>query len=115
VPAEVGRGPNLSFAPGPPVESLPEGDARSDEASKPLRPDFSNYTVGRLFKDRRNYEMNHEGYQKALTYIRGVTWASGWRANIFKRVYEKLSLEYHFSHEQTNLPQRLDRSALVNH
>lgn len=85
VPAEVGQDP--SFMPGPPVESLPEGDARSDEAGRPLRhSDFSNYTVGKLFEDRANYQMNHAGYQQALADIRGVIWASGWRAGLFKEI-----------------------------
>ncbi len=41
--------------------------------------DFENYTLGRLFDDRANYDMQHTGHQDAVAHVRGVVWNLGWR------------------------------------
>ncbi len=74
------------------VQALPEGAPGADEAGRTLRMDFENYTLGRLFADRGNYDMNHAGHQAAVAHVRGVVWELGWRTATFdaldKRVAE---------------------------
>lgn len=66
-----------------PVQALAEGDPGADEAGRTLHMDFENYTLGRLFDDRGNYDMDHAGHQAAVAHVRGVVWALGWRAATF--------------------------------
>lgn len=73
-----------SFATPAPVQPIANGDARADEAETTIHMDFHNYTLGRLFEDRRNYDSSHEGHQAAVAHVRGVVWALGWRAETFK-------------------------------
>ncbi|MCP9838064.1 hypothetical protein KBY84_11245 [Cyanobium sp. N.Huapi 1H5] len=72
-----------AFAAPRPVHVLPEGALGADEAGRTLRMDFENYTLGRLFADRGNYDMNHAGHQAAVAHVRGVVWALGWRTATF--------------------------------
>ena len=45
------------------------------DGNAPLWPDFENYTLGQLVKDRSNYDFKHDEYKRV-------------RANIFWRIYE---------------------------
>lgn len=65
------------------VLSIAEGDARAEEVGLTLHMDFKNYTLGRLFKGRANYDMNHQGHRAAVAYMRGVVWSLGWRSATF--------------------------------
>lgn len=73
-----------AFATPAPVQPLGKGDAGADEAGRTLHMDFENYTLGRLFDDRSNYDMDHKGHQAAVAHVRGVVWALGWRAASFE-------------------------------
>jgi hypothetical protein len=68
------------------VQPLVDGDAGADEAGRTLHMDFENYTLGRLFDDRGNYDMDHLGHQAAVAHVRGVVWALGWRAASFEKM-----------------------------
>jgi hypothetical protein len=70
----------VPFTPAPPIELITDDDPRAQEVDRTLHMDFRNYTLGRLFRNRRNYDMRHQGYQSALNHVRGVTWALGWRS-----------------------------------
>lgn len=59
------------------------GSAEADEAGRTLHMDFMNYTLGRLFEDRRNYDMDHAGHQAAVAHVCGIVWALGWREAAF--------------------------------
>lgn len=72
-----------AFAAPAPVRPLAEGDAGAEEAGQTLHMDFENYTLGRLFDDRGNYDMDHAGHQAAVAHVRGVVWALGWRRATF--------------------------------
>lgn len=76
----------VPFTSGPAVEPISDDDARGQEVDRTLHMDFENYTVGRLFRNRRNYDMQHRGHQDAIDHIRGTIWALGWRATIFDSV-----------------------------
>ncbi|WP_189169794.1 hypothetical protein [Pilimelia anulata] len=78
LPPDLGSG-ELDFAAGPTFAPIAEGHPNVDEAGSPIRMDFENYTIGRLFDDRRNYDRNHTGHKEALAEIRGAVWALGWR------------------------------------
>lgn len=71
---------------GTPAEAAPiaENDPRANEVGQTLRMDFENYTLGRLFDDRSNYDMKHQGHQSAVAYVRGVVWSLGWRSATFE-------------------------------
>ncbi|WP_437336605.1 NACHT domain-containing protein [Sorangium sp. So ce394] len=72
-----------SFAAPSPVPPISTGDARAEEVGRTLHMDFENYTLGRLFDDRGNYDMDHQGHQAAAAHICGVVWSLGWRAAAF--------------------------------
>ncbi|NIA72044.1 hypothetical protein HBA54_25925 [Pelagibius litoralis] len=78
------------FATPDPVQPLSKDDARSDEAGRTLHMDFENYTLGRLFDDRRNYDMDHAGHQAAVAHVRGVVWVLGWRAASFQELDSRI-------------------------
>ncbi|MFW3469902.1 hypothetical protein ACN24M_00070 [Streptomyces microflavus] len=73
----------LTFSAGPAVSPLPDGDPRRDDVSRTLGMDFGNYTLGRLFPDRRNYDDSHAGHQEATAVVLGVVHALGWRSDLF--------------------------------
>jgi hypothetical protein len=79
-----GVAPPLMFTPTPAVEMLPVGDPRRDEVKHTIRMDFGNYTLGRLFEDRRNYDDEHPGYQEATAHVLGVVYALGYRGQLFE-------------------------------
>lgn len=69
----------VPFSPGPSIPPIANPETRADEIDSILMMDFENYTVGRLFDDRGNYDSRHVGHQKALSHIRGTAWMLGWR------------------------------------
>jgi len=74
------------FVPGPSIESLYTPDHRAVEATRTLQMDFENYTLGRLFNDRGNYDMKHSGHQAAVAYVLGTVWSLGWREGGLGRI-----------------------------
>jgi hypothetical protein len=70
---------HIPFAPGPTVDPISSDDPREAEVDRTLHMDFRNYTLGRLFRDRRNYDMRHAGHIEAVAHVRGTVWALGWR------------------------------------
>lgn len=80
-----------AFATPAPVQPLAKGYAGADEAGRTLQMDFENYTLGRLFDDRGNYDMDHKGHQTAVAHVRGVVWALGWRAAKFETLDNRIA------------------------
>lgn len=80
----------LIFTAGPPVVPLPEGDPRREEVQRTLRMDFHNYTLGRLFDDRRNYDYDHPGHRDATDHVLGVVHALGWRRDLFDDIDRRI-------------------------
>jgi len=79
-----------SFAAPAPVQPLVKGAPGADEAGRTLHMDFENYTLGRLFDARRNYDMDHTGHQAAVAHVRGVVWALGWRRATFDELERRI-------------------------
>lgn len=88
VPDAAGEG--ITFAEGHLPEPLQEGDERRDEVEHTIHMDFGNYTLGRLFHDRRNYDNEHEGHQNATDQILGVIHDLGWRKTEFLSIDQAL-------------------------
>ncbi len=88
-----------TFATPPPFQTIPEEDARSSEVDGTLQIDFRNYTLGRLFDDRQNYDMNHEDHRAAVVYVRSVVWSLGWRIVPFEAVDRNIAGDRTFSRE----------------
>ena len=77
------------------TQALFVGDQGADEAERTLGMDFKNYTLGRLFDDRDNYDMDHAGHQAAVAHVRGVVWALGWRAAAFDALDGRIAADAH--------------------
>jgi len=88
VPAAAADG--ISFAEGHLPDPLPEGDERRDEVERTIHMDFGNYTLGRLFDDRANYDYEHEGHRDATDQVLGVIYDLGWRKSEFSSVDQTL-------------------------
>lgn len=80
-----------TFAAPPPVRPILEGDAGAEEAKRTLHMDFENYTLGRLFDDRGNYDMKHAGHKAAVAHVLGAVWALGWRAARFDTIDKRIA------------------------
>lgn len=80
-----------SFATPAHFQPLVEGAPGADEAGRTIHLDFENYTLGRLFDDRCNYDMEHAGHQAAVAYVRGVVWALGWRKATFDALDKRIA------------------------
>lgn len=80
-----------AFAAPAPVQPLAKGDAGAGEVGRTLHMDFENYTLGRLFDDRNNYDIDHARHQAAVAHVRGVVWSLGWRAAIFDALDQRIA------------------------
>ena len=88
VPAEAMDG--IDFAPGPLPEPLTGDDSRREEVRETIQMDFGNYTLGRLFKDRGNYDSKHTGHRDATDRILGVVYDLGWRPESFSMIESRI-------------------------
>ncbi len=88
VPAAAADG--IAFAEGHLPDPLPEGDERRDEVERTIHMDFGNYTLGRLFDDRADYDYEHEGHRDATDQVLGVIYDLGWRKSEFSSVDDTL-------------------------
>lgn len=73
------------------VPPLAKGDAGADEVGRTLHMDFENDTLGRLFDDRNNYDMDHAGHQAAVAYVCGMVWHLGWRSATFAEIDDRIA------------------------
>jgi hypothetical protein len=102
VPADAATA--LVFADGPVVESLSDNDPRREDVRSTIRMDFGNYTLGRLFPDRANYDYEHPGHREATDHVLGVVHALGWRRDRFDDVDSSIARV-----RNRRDPDRLDR------
>lgn len=80
-----------SFAAAVPVQPIAKGNPAANEVRRTLHMDFENYTLGRLFDDRRNYDTDHLGHQAAVAHVLGVVWALGWRKTAFDELDRRIA------------------------
>ncbi|MFD6549064.1 NACHT domain-containing protein [Streptomyces sp. NPDC058398] len=81
----------LTFTAAPVITPLPEDDPRWEGISRTMGMDFGNYTLGRLFPDRSNYDDSHSGHQEATAVVLGVVYALGWRPDLFDEVEARIT------------------------
>lgn len=77
------RGP-WAFANTAAMLRLANNDPRAEEVRRTVNMDFENYTIGSLFEDRRNYDMEHPAHQAAVSHVLGAVWSLGWRTSTFE-------------------------------
>lgn len=102
VPPEAAGG--IAFADGYLPEPLADGDPRHAEVERTIHMDFGNYTLGRLFNDRANYDYEHEGHRNATDQILGIVHHLGWREKEFASIDQMLA-----NHDQDRNPLRVER------
>lgn len=94
----------IAFAEGLLPDPLPEGDDRRNEVKQTIHMDFGNYTLGRLFNDRGNYDWEHEGHRAATDQVLGIIYDLGWRESEF------LTIDQAIGHaDQDRNPGRVER------
>jgi hypothetical protein len=91
VPDGLEQDGRIPFARADTLEPIEERDSRAGEVHRAIGMDFENYTVGRLTRDRANYDMNHPGHRAALAHVRGTIWALGWRNAAFGVIDDKIA------------------------
>ncbi|NOI97837.1 hypothetical protein [Vibrio sp. T3Y01] len=70
----------------------------------PLKMDFENYTIGRLVKDRSNYDYEHEAYAKIRNQILWKVYDLGWSEDKFGNLDNQISSNgYHSRHETSKV------------
>lgn len=92
-----------AFAAPAPIHPLVQGAPEADEVGLTIQIDFENDTLGRLFDDRSNYDMDHTGLLAAVAHVCGVVWALGWRRAIFEALDRRLA-EDAYRHGRGNQP-----------
>lgn len=60
-----------------------------------LGMDFENYTIGRLFRDRRNYDFSHAAYSDSVTRIRQHAWWLGLSRSEFSGIDDEIARMRH--------------------
>lgn len=65
-------------------QSIEADEAETLGAESPFRMDFENYTIGRLVKDRGNYNFGHEGYRKVRAQVLWRVKQLGWTSEKFQ-------------------------------
>lgn len=83
--------PNVYSHPFSQLVKRPWGEVISDKEvyfsiGSPFRMDFENYTIGRLIKDRSNYDYSHTGYKNARGNILWRVYDLGWSHEKFEKV-----------------------------
>jgi hypothetical protein len=69
-----------------PFSDLPDVVCEHAVGDNRIGMDFENYTVGRLFRDRRNYDYSHAAYSDSVTRIRQHAWWLGLRRSEFSAI-----------------------------
>lgn len=76
------------------------------EADSAMQMDFSNYTLGYLFPDRRNYDFDHLEYSLGAGEVRRRIWDLGWRKERFSSVDSEISERSYSRHEHHGATER---------
>ncbi|MCE5267641.1 MAG: AAA family ATPase [Planctomycetaceae bacterium] len=97
VPEKLKANERVPFAHGSRIDPIEKNGAGAAEVDRTIGVDFENYTVGRLFDDRANYDMNHTDYLAALAHIRGTIWQLGWRKDLLGVVDDNIASDRYSS------------------
>lgn len=81
-----------------PTQALKEGD-EGYEADQAMHMDFSNYTLGYLFPNRRNYDFENSEYALGAAEVRRRIWDLGWRQARFGSTDRAIAERSYGSHD----------------
>jgi len=78
------------------VREWGEIDTKKEQsrAESPFRMDFENYTIGRLVRDRSNYDYDHAGYKKIRANILWRIEQLGWTSELFGKIDESIGKDH---------------------
>lgn len=65
-------------------------EGRYSGGDAPIQMDFSNYTLGRLIPNRRNYDFKHRGYQNVLANIYWRIYDLGYKLETFSEIDKEI-------------------------
>ncbi|MGG3466781.1 hypothetical protein ABES02_04420 [Neobacillus pocheonensis] len=85
-----------------------EKDELSDYGSNPIRMDFGNYTIGRLVKDRSNYDYEHDDYKKVRAHIYWRINDLGYSSKLFKEIDDEIENK-NYSYGRSDDGRKTDR------
>lgn len=86
-------------------ESEEQDTDKYKDGNCPLHPDFENYTLGRLVKDRSNYDFHNNEYKKVKANIIWRIYDLGYSINIFGEI-DKLITRYNWNQKDNS---KIDR------
>jgi hypothetical protein len=89
------------------ASAIDANDSRHDEIRWVLKSDFRNYTIGRLYDDRGNYDDEHTAYRDGVAEVLGRAWDLGWREARFGATDRIISSAGAANHDLE--PSRVDR------
>ena len=75
------------------IREWDEDERNVDGYGTPLKMDFKNYTLGRLVKDRHNYDFEHDEYKRVLANIFWRIYALGYSSESFGKIDKWISEE----------------------
>ncbi|WP_146065609.1 NACHT domain-containing protein [Arthrobacter pityocampae] len=88
-----------------PIPSLNEDD-EGYEADHAMHMDFSNYTLGYLYPNRRNYDFEHSEYAVGAGEVRRRIWDLGWRKTKFGSIDKEISALSYARRDQRDAAER---------
>lgn len=90
-----------------PFEQMPRSQWHEEKVEgmsgylSPLKMDFENYTIGRLVKDRSNYDYEHETYAKIRNQILWKVYDLGWCEDKFGDSDKQISSLSNYSRQES--------------
>lgn len=77
-------------------EKIIDTETHFPRTESPFRMDFENYTIGRLVKERGNYDYSNENYQSTRSKILWRVYDLGWSSERFKEVETSITSEINY-------------------
>jgi hypothetical protein len=86
-------------------EELDKNKGEYRDGNAPIHMDFKNYTIGRLIKDRRNYDSEHNEYKQVLSQIYWKIYHLGYSLEKFGEIDKRIASDsWNYSRHEKNIP-----------
>ncbi|MEW4305588.1 hypothetical protein [Rossellomorea marisflavi] len=85
-----------------------EKEEISEYGSNPIKLDFGNYTIGRLVKNRSNYDYEHEDFKEVRAHIYWRIYNLGYSAELFENI-DNVIEERNFRYVRSEDGRKTDR------
>ncbi len=89
-------------------ESIDTNDSEYRDGNSPIHMDFKNYTIGRLIKDRSNYDSEHNEYQQVLSQIYWRIYNLGYSLEKFGEIDKRIASE-NWDYSRDDNASKIDR------